>query len=258
MTPASRFEGKIAVITGAASGIGRATLVRLVSEGAVALGVDQDEAGLRDSASLANAGAHYGGEASFAAGSIADEAFVKAAMEALVAKRGRLDVLVNLAGILRSTHLVDTSLDEFRQIIRINLEGTFLFCREALPHLIKTKGNIVNAASTSATYGHPYMAAYAASKGGIAAMTHTLAREFILQGVRVNAVAPGGIMTPMVAGQPARFPEGANLSLFSNLTRPDGVFGRPEAVAAVIAMLASQDGEFINGEIIRIDGGTHS
>ncbi|MBI3677130.1 MAG: SDR family oxidoreductase [Proteobacteria bacterium] len=258
MTLASRFEGKTAIITGSASGIGRATLIRLVSEGATALGVDQDEAGLRETVSLANNAAGTGGQASFAVGSIADEAFVKSTVEAFAAKNGRLDVLVNLAGILRSTHLVDTTLEEFRHIIAVNLEGTFLFCRQALPHLLKTKGNIVNAASTSASFGHPYMAAYAASKGGIAAFTHTLAREFILQGVRVNAVAPGGIMTPMVAGQPARFPEGANLSLFSNLTRPDGHFGRPEAVAGVIAMLASEDGEFINGEIIRIDGGTHS
>ena len=258
MTPPSRFEGKVAIVTGSASGIGRATLIRLVSEGATALSVDQDEAGLRETVALANTAAGQGGKASFAIGSIADEEFVKSTVEAWVAKNGRLDVLVNLAGILRSTHFTDTTLEEFRHIIGVNLEGTFLFCREALPHLLKTKGNIVNAASTSASYGHPYMSAYAASKGGIAALTHTLAREFILQGVRVNAVAPGGIMTPMVAGQPARFPQGANLSLFSNLTRPDGIFGRPEAVAGVIAMLASEDGEFINGEIIRIDGGTHS
>jgi NAD(P)-dependent dehydrogenase (short-subunit alcohol dehydrogenase family) len=258
VTPTSRFEGKVAIVTGAASGIGRATTIRLASEGATVLGVDQDEAGLRETISLARDAAGHGGKAGFAVGSVADEAFVKTTVSSCVAEQGRLDVLVNLAGVLRSTHLADTSLAEFRHVIGINLEGTFLFCREALPHLLKTKGNIVNAASTSAAYGHPYMSAYAASKGGVAALTHTLAREFILQGVRVNAVAPGGIMTPMVAGQPARFPQDANLSLFSNLTRPDGQFGRPEAVAGVIAMLASQDGEFINGEVVRIDGGTHS
>jgi NAD(P)-dependent dehydrogenase (short-subunit alcohol dehydrogenase family) len=258
LTPASRFEGKTAIVTGAASGIGRATLARLVGEGAIALGVDLDEAGLEDAVALANATAHYGGRASYAVGSVADEAAVKSMVDAFVAREGRLDALVNLAGILRSTHMAETSLDEFRHVLRVNLEGTFLFCREALPHLVQTRGNIVNAASTSATFGHPYMAPYAASKGGIAALTRTLAREYILSGVRVNAVAPGGITTPMVLDQPARFPEGANMSLFANLTRPDGVFGRPEAVASVIAMLASEDGEFVNGEIIRIDGGTHS
>ena len=258
MTFASRFEGKCIIVTGAASGIGRATVARLVAEGAIVLGFDQDEAGLEDTVKLANATVNFGGRAAFKTGSVADEAAVKSVVASFVADHGRLDVLVNLAGVLRSKHVVDTSLEDFRSIVATNLEGTFLFCREALPHLERTQGNIVNAASTSASFGHPYMAPYAASKGGIVALTRTLAREYIMRGVRVNAVAPGGIMTPMVAGQPARFPEEADMSLFSNLRRPDGIFGRPEAVASVIAMLASSDGEFVNGEIIRIDGGVHA
>jgi len=144
------------------------------------------------------------------------------------------------------------------ELIQVNLVGTFLFCREALPHLLESKGNIVNAASTSAYYGHPYMAAYSASKGGIASMTHALAWEYMRRGVRVNAVAPGGIITPLVQGTPAGFPAGVDHSLFAHLTPPDGKFGMPDHVAGVIAMLASADGAHINGEIIRIDGGVHS
>ena len=96
------------------------------------------------------------------------------------------------------------SLAEFQQILNVNLIGTFLCCREAIPALLETKGCIVNAASTSAQFGHPYMAAYAASKGGVYALTRTLAWEYLKQGVRVNAVAPGGILTPMVLAQGER------------------------------------------------------
>jgi NAD(P)-dependent dehydrogenase (short-subunit alcohol dehydrogenase family) len=174
------------------------------------------------------------------------------------ARAGRLDVLVNMAGILKSSHTAETTLEQFMLLIQVNLVGTFLFCREALPHLLETRGNIVNASSTSASYGHPYMSAYSASKGGIAAMTHAMAWEYMRRGVRVNAVAPGGIITPLVQGTPAGFPEGVDHALFAHLAPLDGRFGIPDHVAGVIAMLASADGAHLNGEIIRIDGGVHS
>ncbi|MEN9357572.1 MAG: hypothetical protein RL695_1743, partial [Pseudomonadota bacterium] len=174
-----------------------------------------------------------------------------------VTATGQLDGLVNMAGYLRSSHSTETSLQSFLDILQVNLVGTFLCCREALPHLLKTRGNIVNAASTSAFYGHPYMAGYSASKGGVAALTHALSWEYLKQGVRVNAVAPGGIMTPLVEGTAAGFPEGVDTSLFAHLT-PLTRFGSPENVAGVVAMLASADGAHITGEIVRVDGGVHS
>ena len=254
----ARFQGKAVIVTGAASGIGRAAFIRLVSEGATALGVDLNEAGLKETAAAAGISAAHGGAASVALASVSDEAEVRRVVGEFAGRTGRLDSLVNMAGILRSSHTTETPLDQFLEIIRINLVGTFLFCREALPHLLETKGNIVNAASTSAFFGHPYMAAYSASKGGVAAMTHALAWEYMQRGVRVNAIAPGGIATPMVAGTPQGFPQGVDMSLFMHLSRPDHQFGRPEDVAGVIAMLASEDGRFMNGEIVRIDGGVHS
>ncbi|QDX80311.1 hypothetical protein B9N43_02940 [Denitratisoma sp. DHT3] len=257
MTVASRFAQKNVIVTGAASGIGRATLIRLVSEGAVALAVDLNESGLQESVALAQASAAHGGRAAHAVASIADEAAVKKTVADFVAKEGGLDVLVNMAGFLRATHTPETSFEHFMNVVQVNLGGTFLFCREALPHLIQRKGNIVNAASTSSYFGHPYMAAYAASKGGVAAMTHTLAWEFIKSGVRVNAVAPGGITTPLTQAMATGFPEGVDYSLITHLT-PITNFGEPENVAGVIAMLASADGAHINGEVIRIDGGVHS
>ncbi len=258
MATASRFEGKTVIVTGAASGIGRAALIRLVSEGATALGFDLNEAGLRETVEAASATACHGGRAAFATGSVSDEADVKRAVANFVAREGRLDVLVNMAGILRSSHTHETPLEQFMALIQVNLVGTFLFCREAIPHLLEAKGNIVNAASTSAYFGHPYMSAYSASKGGIASMTHAMAWEYIRRGVRVNAIAPGGIATPLVANTPAGFPAGVDQTLFMHLTPPDLKFGVPENVAGVIAMLASADGAHINGEIIRIDGGVHS
>ncbi len=257
MTTASRFAHKSVIVTGAASGIGRATAVRLISEGADVLGVDLNEAGLAETAQLAQASAAHGGTVATAVCSVADEAAVKQVVADFVARAGKLDVLVNMAGYLRSSHTTETTLQSFLDILQVNLVGTFLFCREALPHLLKTQGNIVNAASTSAYYGHPYMAAYSASKGGVASMTHALAWEYLKQGVRVNAVAPGGIMTPLVEATPAGFPEGVDTSLFGHLT-PMTRFGTPEDVAGVIAMLASEDGAHMSGEIVRIDGGVHS
>ncbi|MBS0323008.1 MAG: SDR family oxidoreductase [Proteobacteria bacterium] len=253
----NRFAQKTVIVTGAASGIGRATLIRLVSEGAIALAVDLNEDGLKESVKLAQSAVSGGGRASHVVASIADEAAVKKIVADFVAKEGGLDVLVNMAGLIRVSHTPETSFEQFMSVLQINLGGTFLFCREALPHLIKRRGNIVNAASTSSYFGHPYMAAYAASKGGVAAMTHTLAWEFLKSGVRVNAVAPGGIATPLAQSVGGMFPEGADQSLFGHL-QPMAGFGQPENVAGVIAMLASADGAHVNGEVVRIDGGVHS
>lgn len=257
MSNASRFQNKKIIVTGGASGIGRAAVIRLVSEGGTVLAVDLNADGLAETLAQANAMASHGGLAVSAQISITDEQAVSETVKAFVEEQGRLDVLVNMAGILRSTHTTETSFEAFMQILQINLGGTFLFCREALPFLLESKGNIVNAASTSAFFGHAYMAAYSASKGGVAALTQALSREYLNLGVRVNAVAPGGIGTPMVAAQASNFPPQADFTLFNHLTRPDRQLGEPQEVAAVIAMLASDDGAFVNGAILRIDGGTH-
>jgi len=239
-------------VTGAGSGIGRAVVLRLVAEGASVLGIDVNETGLKETVELTS----YPERVSIVVVSITDEQQVVEKVNEYVTRQGHLDVLVNMAGILRVTLSTETTLEEFRLVIDTNLIGTFLMCRVCLPHLLITKGNIVNAASVAGLFGHPYMAAYAASKGAIIALTKALAREYILQGVRVNAVAPGGIATPMHTSCP--FPTGLNEILFGNLRLPDHRFGKSEDVAAVVAMLASHDGSFINGEVIRIDGGVHS
>ncbi len=258
MSSAARFAGKVAIVTGAATGIGRATLARLASEGATLLAVDVNADALAESVDQARRVAGQADRVESVAASIADEAAIRHAFAAFAERQGKLDVLVNVAGVLRAVHSVEETLEDFVRILQVNLVGTFLCCREALPHLLESKGNIVNTASTSAFFGYPYMAAYAASKGGVAALTHTLGWEYISRGVRVNAVAPGGVATPMTEAMGTRgFPEGADMSLFAHLVRPDGAYGAPENIAAVIAMIASDDGAYMNAEVVRVDGGYH-
>ncbi|KAG0014067.1 hypothetical protein BGZ81_000703 [Podila clonocystis] len=257
MTVLSRFANKVVIVTGGGSGIGQAVVRRLVAEGGIVTAVDVNEDGLKAGAKQTEKIAAAGGRHSFMVGSVASEESAKKIVQHVVDQEGRLDALINVAGILRSKKTTETSLEEFMEPINVNLIGTFLFCREALPHLAKTRGNIVNTASTSAQYGHPYMAGYAASKGGVESMTKALAWEYMKEGVRVNAIAPGGITTPLKEGQSARM-GGLDMSLFSHLVRPDYICGEPDHVASVFAMLASADGSFMTGEIVKVDGGVHN
>jgi NAD(P)-dependent dehydrogenase (short-subunit alcohol dehydrogenase family) len=243
-----RFEGKVAIVTGAGSGIGQATAVRLAAEGATVLAVDVDEAGLDVTAKESDRIHPHPAD-------VGDEAAVAGTVRAAVEPYGRLDVLANIAGIMRTAHTHECPTDVWDLVLRVNLTGTFLMCREALPHLMETKGTIVNCASTASFFGHPWMAAYAASKGGIAALTQSLAIEYAKQGVRVNAVAPGSVQTGISAN--ISFPEGADMQLLPRIMSPTGP-GQPESIASVVAMLASEDGKHMTGECVRVDGGTHA
>jgi NAD(P)-dependent dehydrogenase (short-subunit alcohol dehydrogenase family) len=243
-----RFEGKVAIVTGAGSGIGQATALRLAAEGATVLAVDVDAAGLGVTAEQSDRIRTHVAD-------VGDEVAVAGTVRAAVEPFGRLDVLANIAGILRTAHTHECPTDVWDLVLRVNLTGTFLMCREALPHLMETKGTIVNCASTASFFGHPWMAAYAASKGGIAALTQSLAIEYAKQGVRVNAVAPGSVQTGISAN--ITFPEGADMKLLPRIMSPTGP-GQPESVAAVVALLASADGAHMTGECVRIDGGTHA
>lgn len=247
----NRFQGKRIVVTGAGSGIGRATVIRLVEEGAEVIAVDQSSDGLVVTSDRAGKGvvSH--------ALSVTDETAVKTLFKE-IGESGDLHGIANLAGVLAATHTDQTSVEAFRQIIDVNLIGTFICCREGLPLLEKSGGAIVNAASTSSFFGHPFMAAYSASKGGIASMTKAIAWEYIKRGVRANAIAPGGIATAMTEAIQRNFPDDVDMSLYMHLSRPDFQVGQPEQVASVIAMLLSEDAAFMTGEIVRIDGGVHA
>ncbi|MBD0418652.1 SDR family oxidoreductase [Streptomyces sp. TRM S81-3] len=248
-----RFEGRRVLVTGAGSGIGRATVLRLLREGAVVAAADVSEPGLKETSASAGAGDRLHTRVM----DVSAESSVREGVAAAVTHLGGLDVLVNAAGILRSAHTERTTLELWNRIVAVNLTGTFLTTREALPALLASRnGTVVNFSSTAASFAHPYMAAYAATKGGIQSFTHAIAAEYAKRGLRAVCVAPGSIASGMTSNP--GLPEDTDWSLLAKLAPALGPgFADPAAVAGVVAMLASEDGAFITGTEIRIDGGTH-
>lgn len=238
------------LVTGAGSGIGRATVHRLVEEGATVVATDIVAEGLEHTAQDA---ARPEAVTTFV-GDVSDPAFGPAAVAAAL-EHGRLDTVVNSAGILRFEHTHEVALASWQKILDVNLTGTFLVCQAALPALLDGGGAIVNVASTAALAAHPWAAAYSASKGGVLALTRTLAIEYARQGLRANAVCPGSIDTPITGA--FTLPEGADPKLLHRIMSPVGM-AQPEVVAAAIAYLGSDDASHVNGADLRVDGGTHS
>jgi len=245
-----RFADRSVLITGAGSGIGRATAERLAAEGARLTISDVNADGLEETASTCRTS---GVPVTAVVSDVSDEAAVADRVAGAVGEFGRLDVLVNVAGILQFKDFRLTTLDDFERIIGVNLTGTFLTCRDAMPHLLESQGNIVNITSTAALAGHPWTSSYSASKGGVLALTLTLAVEFGKLGVRCNAVAPGSINTPIQNA--FELPEGADPKLLHRIMPLDRMRG-PENVAGAVAFLGSDDAAHVNGEVLRVDGGT--
>lgn len=262
-----RLENHRILVTGAASGIGQATVLRLLAEGAAVVGADVAADGLEKTRAQAQ---QQGDQGRFTAleMNIGEEGSVIDGVRSAVDTLGGLDSVVNSAGILRASHTHETPLAAWNQILTINLTGTFLVIREALPTLLANpRSVIVNFSSTSAAFAHPYMAAYAASKGGIQSFTHTLALEYGQKGLRAVCVAPGGIKSGITDATAGYLPADTDWSLLAklspvlptSLTASSGApMGDPSAVASVVAMLVSEDGAYITGTEIRVDGGAHA
>lgn len=252
-----RFESKTALVTGAASGIVRATAERLASEGARVLACDVNEKLLREEVKkLADAGLAVSAQVL----DVTDSASCAAAVAAAVEAFGQLDILCNVAGTLLTRNFLDIKEAEWMRVMAINLNGIFYLSQAAMPHLLKTRGNIVNVASTAGVVGAPYGVAYSASKFAVVGFTKALAAEFASTGVRVNAVAPGNVATPMTAT--FEMPSGVDLPLLMRLSSlmkaPGGqrpASARPEEIAGAIAYLASAEAAFATGSIFVIDGG---
>lgn len=238
------------LVTGAASGIGRATAERLANEGARLALCDVTADALEATARTCR---ESGASVHEVVADVSSERAVVDLVAGTVEAFGGLDVVCNVAGILAFEDSRRTTLADFDRILAVNLTGTFLVCREALDHLLASGGNIVNISSTAALAGHPWTAAYSASKGGVLALTLTLAVEFGKQGVRSNAIAPGSIETPIQGA--FRVPEGGDPKLIHRVMPLDRMRG-PDQVAAAVAYLASDDAAHVNGEVLRVDGGT--
>lgn len=241
-----RFIGKVVIVTGAGSGIGAATAKRFLSEGAsvalngrrkeklavTAIGIDPTRVLLHD-------------------GDVSDEAYIKQLVEATVAKFGRIDVLVNNAGVAAFGPILNSTTEQWRKVMSIDVDGVYFAIRAALPHLLKTGGSIVNVSSVSGLGGDWGGSIYNAGKGAVTNLTRALALELGSQGVRVNAVNPSLTSTEMTADFETNQPL---MAKFKDRL-PLGRGAKPEEVAGVIAFLASEDATFVNGVNLPVDGG---
>ena len=236
-------------MTGAGSGLGRATARRLASEGAKVAALDLDEASAKETVASIDAD---GGTARADRVDVTDLASAESVVASIADDLGRPQVLVNCAGVGAFVRTEDETADNWQRIIGVNLTGTFNMCRAAIPHLLEGGGAIVNVASNAGLMGQPYSAAYCASKGGVVNLTRALGVEYRARGVRVNAIAPGGMNTPMI--KTFGFPEGATAADFAAITSPIG-YAEPEEQAGLIAFVASDEGRYMIGQIVSMDGG---
>lgn len=241
------FNDKVVVITGAASGIGQAAAVRFAARGAILALGDINEEGLKATRALLGEGART----SLHRVDVGDPADCEAFIEAAAAAHGRIDILANVAGVLDWSPLGDFNAARWNRLISINMGGVFFLCQAAAPHLKATQGNIVNVASAAALVGVAYNSAYCASKAGVVAMTRAMAVELAGQQVRVNAVCPSGVATPMIMA--AGLPEGGDMNLIMRSAPKMGRLIEADEVAASILFLASDDARSITGSILAVD-----
>ncbi len=248
-----RLENKVAIVTGAGMGIGQAAALALAREGAKVAVADIDDAAGNATVDQIRAA---GGEAFFQHADVGSTDDVRRLVEETVARFGRLDVLVNNAGVAIAGTVTEISEEDWNRLINIHLSGTWRGMKFAIPHMVRGGGgSIVNMASVQAIMGIQGWSGYSAAKGGIIALTQQAAVDYGGRNIRVNAIAPGTIMTPM------------NEKIFAEAEDPDeligtwnswhalGRFGQPEEVADLVVFLASDESSFMTGDIIKIDGG---
>jgi len=241
----SQLSGKVALVTGASAGLGAATAKLFAQRGATVFGI------ARDATRMAEVFADIPG-GSYSSVDVTSPSACARAVDDCVEQFGRLDVLANVAGFHKMRHTTAMTDDDWAADLSVNLNGPFFLCRAALPHLLKTGGNIVNVASIAGVEGEVYSAGYCAAKHGLIGLTRALAVEYTKERVRVNAICPGGMPTAQTTEFEA--PENADWDLIMRIASPRG-FMETEDVAKTIAFLASDDAAAIHGAVYRVDNG---
>lgn len=239
------LDGKVALVTGASSGLGAAVAQLFAARGAKVFGV------ARDAERMATVFEDVPGGA-YASVDISSSEACRDAVSQCIEKFGRLDALINVAGFHQMRHTVSVTDEDWDKDLAVNLNGPFFLCRAALPHLLEAGGNIVNVASIAGIEGEVYSAGYCAAKHGLVGLTRALAIEFTSERLRVNAVCPGGMLTPQTTEFAA--PENADWNLIMRIAAPRGMMDVAD-VAKTIAFLASDDAAAVHGAVYIVDAG---
>ena len=243
------FDGNVVVVTGGASGMGAASARELAGRGATVEIVDLDALGGRRVADEIGVGDPIIGD-------VSESAFCRSAVDGVVERHGRVDVLVNAAGTIHRADALGTDDEQWQRVMDVNVNGVFFMSRAAIIHMLRHgAGAIVNFGSIWGGVGAAGTTAYCASKGAVHQLTRSMALDHVEQGIRINAVAPGEVNTPMLSSQREQPPSAEDLQALADATIPMKRLAEPEEIAKVVAFLASSDASYMTGEIVHVDAG---